>query len=404
MLTGKKLLLGVTGGIAAYKSADLVRRFRNNGADVRVVMTAGATAFVTPLTFQALSGHPVHTHLLDASSEAAMDHISLARWPDVVLIAPATADVLAHLAQGQAGDLLMTLCLATTAQLCVAPAMNHRMWAHPATQANCRVLQERGVHFFGPEHGEQACGEVGVGRMREPADVVQDLAALMKGQGSLLGCRVLVTAGPTREPIDPVRVLTNRSSGKMGFAMAAAAAAQGASVTLIAGPVNLPTPPSVVRVDIETAAQMWDAVSACVAQHDIVIAAAAVADYRPEHSAPEKIKKNDERMNLALVRNVDVLGQLSQQSAPPYLVGFALETANLEQHARAKMRSKKLDMVIANLAGDNTAGIESDFNAVTVFTSQHAQALARASKTLLAQQLISIIAKAYHEKSSALRT
>lgn len=400
VLTGKKLLVGVTGGIAAYKSADLVRRLRKSGADVRVVMTQGATAFVTPLTFQALSGHPVHSHLLDAASEAAMDHIALARWPDAIIIAPATADTLARLAHGHADDLLTTLCLATTAPLCVAPAMNHQMWAHPATQDNCRVLRARGVLLFGPEAGEQACGEEGVGRMREPADLVQDVAAMLKGCGVLVGRKVLVTAGPTREPIDPVRVLTNRSSGKMGFAMAAAAAAQGAQVTLIAGPVALSTPPGVTRVDVETGAQMWDAVAARATQHDMVIAAAAVADYRPEHSAPEKIKKADERMALPLVRNVDVLGSLGQQTPHPFLVGFALETANLDAYARDKLRKKNLDMVIANLAGDVSSGIESDFNAVTVITAQDTQTLPRAAKTALAQQLISIIAKAYHEKST----
>lgn len=400
VLTGRKLLVGITGGIAAYKSADLVRRLRKNGADVRVVMTQGATAFVTPLTFQALSGHPVHSHLLDAASEAAMDHIALARWPDAIIIAPATADTLARLAHGHADDLLTTLCLATTAPLCVAPAMNHQMWAHPATQDNCRVLRARGVLLLGPEAGEQACGEEGVGRMREPADLVQDLAAMLNGRGVLAGRKVLVTAGPTREPIDPVRVLTNRSSGKMGFAMAAAAAAQGAQVTLISGPVALPTPPGVTRVDVETGAQMWDAVAARAAQHDMVIAAAAVADYRPEQSAPEKIKKNDERMALPLVRNVDVLGSLGQQTTHPFLVGFALETANLEAYARDKLRKKNLDMVIANLAGDVSSGIESDFNAVTVITAHDTQTLPRAAKTALAQQLISIIAKAYHEKST----
>ena len=316
-LSHKHVLLGVTGGIAAYKSAGLVRRLREQGADVRVVMTRGAQAFITPLTLQALSGRPVHTELLDSDAEAAMGHIELARWADVVLVAPATADFIARLVHGRADDLLAAICLATDAPLAVAPAMNRLMWENPATQDNMAVLARRGVHSFGPAEGEQACGETGPGRMLEPDALVTEVSGLFR-TGALAGCHVLVTAGPTREPVDPVRYLTNRSSGRMGFAVAAAAAEAGARVTLVCGPVNLPTPAGVRRIDVETAAQMHDAVMQHAAGVDICIAAAAVADYRPAQVPEQKIKKSAASMSLELERNPDIIATVAALEDGPF--------------------------------------------------------------------------------------
>ncbi|HTB65323.1 MAG TPA: bifunctional phosphopantothenoylcysteine decarboxylase/phosphopantothenate--cysteine ligase CoaBC, partial [Steroidobacteraceae bacterium] len=328
---GKHILLGVTGGIAAYKSADLVRRLRERGAEVQVVMTDGAREFVTPMTFQALSGRPVRTDLWDPSAEAAMGHIELARWADLVLIAPATADFLARLAGGRADDLLATTCLTTAAPIALAPAMNQQMWANPATQANVALLKERGVHVFGPGTGDQACGEVGAGRMLEPTELAALADSILLPSGVLSGRRVLITAGPTREPIDPVRFISNRSSGKMGFAVAQAAREAGAEVVMICGPVALATPAGIRRVDVESAADMLAAVQAEVRGDDIFISTAAVADYRPAKAADHKIKKTEESLALQMARTTDIIGTLAAGAQrPAFVVGFAAETDTVE--------------------------------------------------------------------------
>lgn len=396
-LQNKRILLGVTGGIAAYKSADLVRRLRSAGADVRVVMTQAATAFVGPLTFQALSGHPVHTGLLDAASEAAMDHISLARWPEAIIIAPASADMLARLAHGHASDLLTTLCLASTAPLWLAPAMNHQMWGHPATQENFRTLLARGVRAVGPDAGEQACGEVGEGRMAEPMQIVDALSHAFT-PGLLSGRRVVITAGPTREALDPVRVLTNRSSGKMGFAVAMAAIEQGAEVTLIAGPVALATPASVKRIDVQSAAEMMSAVQQAMSGCDIFIGAAAVADYCAEQVAEQKIKKDADRLVLSLVRTPDILAQVAALSTKPFTVGFAAESTELERHALDKLSKKNLDMIAANWISGPQSALESDDNALQVYWLGGSAKIERNAKSHVARQLVDLIAQRYSHK------
>src|SRR3989344_1321817 len=339
-LVNKRLLLGVSGGIAAYKSADLIRRLRDAGAEVRAVMTQGANSFITPLTLQAVSGHPVYQHLLDTDAEAGMGHIELARWADAVLVAPASANFLARLAQGRADDLLSTICLATAAPVAVAPAMNQQMWSNAATRSNIVALKKNGVHIFGPAEGSQACGETGLGRMLEPADLVAQVSDLF-ASGELDGLTVVVTAGPTWEALDPVRGLTNRSSGKMGYAVATAAAEAGAKVVLISGPTALPDPERVRTLRIESAQQMHDAVHAHTMEADIFIAVAAVADYRPAQSAPEKIKKTGERLTLELARTPDILASVAALKPRPFTVGFAAETENLEQQARRKLETKK---------------------------------------------------------------
>ena len=387
-LLHKRILLGVTGGIAAYKSCELVRLLRKAGAEVRVVMTAPATRFVTPLSFQALSGNPVRSDLFDPEHEAAMGHIELARWADLIVVAPASADFLARLSQGRADDLLTTLCLASEAPLTVAPAMNHRMWRHPATQENVSVLKARGVRFIGPEEGDQACGETGPGRMSEPASILTRLA----GEGLFEGQRVMVTAGPTREALDPVRYLTNRSSGKMGFALARAFADQGAEVTLVAGPVALETPPGVTRIDVESAQQMRDAVMAGIEEQDLFVASAAVADYRAESISPNKVKKSSDILELRLVRNPDILAEVAARSPGPFTVGFAAETDDLERHAREKLASKSVDMIAANRVGDRL-GFEVDRNALEVFWPGGHRSLPYQGKDTLAMELVRLIAE-----------
>jgi phosphopantothenoylcysteine decarboxylase/phosphopantothenate--cysteine ligase len=334
-LSGKHILLGVTGGIAAYKSAELVRQLREQEADVRVVMTAAATEFITPLTLQALSGKPVHADLLDTDAEAAMGHIELARWADALLVAPATADFLARIVEGRADDLLAAICLACEVPVAVAPAMNHAMWENPATGDNIATLGKRGVRIMGPAEGMQACGESGPGRMLEPGELVTGLASLFQ-TGLLAGRRVLVTAGPTREAIDPVRYISNRSSGRMGFAVATAAAEAGATVTLISGPVSLATPAGVQRINVESAADMHAAVMQAIASADIFISVAAVADYRPLVAAQQKIKKTDPEISLDLVRNSDILAAVAALPDAPFTVGFAAETEALEVNAQQK--------------------------------------------------------------------
>ena len=395
-LHGARVLLGVSGGIAAYKSADLVRRLREAGAEVRVVMTEAAQRFITATTLQALSGHPVRVSMWDEAAEAAMGHIELARWASQVLVAPASADVLARLAHGHADDLLATLCLATAAPIAVAPAMNRLMWANAATQANLALLRQRGVAVLGPEAGEQACGEVGEGRMREPAALVADLAALLVPK-RLAGHRVLVSAGPTYEDIDPVRFLGNRSSGRMGFAVAEAAAAAGAEVTLVAGPVKLPTPPGVRRIDVRSAAELHAAVLAALPGQTVYVGAAAVADYRPEVVAQHKLKKDPssgEGMLLQMVRNPDILATIAGREDRPFSVGFAAETENLLEYASRKLRDKNLDLIVANDVANPSIGFNSEENAITVIDRGLQQtSFAQTSKGKIARQLITFIAE-----------
>jgi len=385
-------VLGVTGGIAAYKSPDLVRRLQEAGADVRVVMTPSATRLVAPTVFQAVSGHPVRSELWDDAAEAAMGHIELARWADLVLIAPATAHLMAQLAGGSAGNLLTTLCLATAAPLVLAPAMNQAMWRHAATQANRATLESRGVRCIGPASGSQACGDVGPGRMVEPTDIVAILSELPAGDfaGLLKGSRVLVTAGPTREAIDPVRFVSNRSSGKMGFAVARAAVEAGAEVTVVAGPVNLPTPVGVRRVDVETAAEMFAATIERIADVDIYIGAAAISDYRPEPAA-HKIKKRTDRLTLDMVKSPDLLATIAARPGAPFTVGFAAETERLEEYARQKLDRKRLDMIVANQVGAKL-GFDEDDNSVLILWRDGQEALCRMPKCDLARRIIATVA------------
>jgi phosphopantothenoylcysteine decarboxylase/phosphopantothenate--cysteine ligase len=392
-LDGKRVLLGVTGGIAAYKSPDLVRRLRERGAEVQVVMTAGAARFVTPMTFQAVSGRAVRDHLWDDAAEAAMGHIELARWADLILVAPATADFVARLAAGLASDLLATLCLASEAPVAVAPAMNRVMWAAPATQHNIGLLAERKVLIFGPGEGDQACGETGAGRMLEPDDLAARAAGLLvTGDGALSGKNVVITAGPTREPIDPVRYITNRSSGKMGYALAAAARNAGARVTLVSGPVNLPAPAGVRRVDVETAEQMLKATTEAVADADVFIGAAAVADYRPRQAAEHKIKKSGEGMELSMTRAPDILATVAAASPRPFVVGFAAETQDLEVNARKKLEHKRLDLIAANLVGSGV-GFDCDENALLVLWADGRYQMPPDTKIRLAEKLVDLIAE-----------
>jgi len=403
-LEGQKLLLCVGGGIAAYKSLELVRRLRDAGAQVQVAMTAGAQQFVTPLSFQALSGQPTRTTLWDSAAEQAMGHIELARWADRIVMAPATADLLARLAHGNADDLVSTLCLATTAPLTVCPAMNHRMWQHPATQANIALLRQRGAQVVGPEDGPLAEGESGPGRLTEPNAIVAALAALQApaiadapGQ-QLKGLRVVISAGPTYEDLDPVRYVGNRSSGKMGYALAAAAVRQGAQVVLVSGPVQLATPAGVQRVDVRSAAQMREAVLGALPA-DIYIGAAAVSDYTPRQVAPQKLKKTagTQTLTLELVRTPDILAEVAAQTnALKLVVGFAAETHEVEKYARGKLVDKRLDLVIANQVGIANGGFESDENAATAYWQGGEQVFPGTSKAVLAEQLLSLIAQRLH--------
>ena len=393
-LANKRILVGVTGSIAAYKSPDLVRRLRAAGAQVRVVMTEGAAAFITPLTLQTVSGQPVFLHHLDATTEAAMDHIALARWADLILIAPASANTLARLAGGIADDLLTTICLASDAHLVLAPAMNQGMWRHAATQANARLVAERGVELLGPAEGEQACGDFGAGRMLEPDELVAAVSARFS-PGLLQGIRVLVTSGPTHETIDPVRFIGNRSSGKMGHAIAAAAAEAGAAVTLVSGPVALEPLPAARLVAVRSAEEMYDAVLALAADQDIFVAAAAVADYRPVEQSIRKIKKTAPRMTLEMERTPDILATVAALPQGPFTVGFAAETEDLEENARAKLIAKGLDMVAANPVGATDCGMEADENTLHVVWADGGRVLARAPKARLARELVSVIAERF---------
>ena len=397
-LQNRNVVLGVTGGIAAYKSADLVRRLRDAGTEVRVVMTPAACEFVTPLTFQAVSGNPVHTSLLDEQAEAAMGHIELARWADVVLVGPATADFLAKLAQGRADDLLSTLCLATRAPLLVAPAMNSVMWENRATQDNVALLVRRGVRMLGPGVGDQACGETGYGRMLEPLELVEEVSRGF-GPRVLDGVTVMITAGPTREHLDPVRFISNRSSGQMGYAMAAAAKTAGADVLLVSGPVRLAVPEGVEYESVESAVEMHDAVMARIAEVDIFIGVAAVADYRPVRPKPRKIKKDEARLDVSLERNPDILRDVASRPNGPFTVGFAAETHDLEANALDKLQRKRLDMIAANLVArgglQDAVGFDASENALEVFWPGGQLSLERGPKTILAKQLVELIARQY---------
>lgn len=402
-LADRRILLGVTGGIAAYKAAELTRLLVRAGAHVRVIMTRAAQDFVAPLTFQALSGERVRTDLLDADAEAAMGHIELARWADAVLVAPASADTVARLAQGRADDLLGALCLATEAPVALAPAMNRVMWAHAATAANVRTLTARGVTLLGPEHGELAEREHGEGRMREPADLVADLEALL-GPRVLDGLRVLMTAGPTREPLDPVRYLSNHSSGRMGFAVAEAGARAGAAVTLVAGPVARPTPPGVERIDVESAREMEAAVMARVEQTDLFVATAAVSDYRPADVSEQKVKKGDESgRTLGLARNPDILAAVCARWPRPFAVGFAAETEALAEHAQAKRQAKGADVICANDVGGGR-GFGDVESTLEVLWEGGSRRLGPAPKTGLARELVVVLAERYAARADAERT
>jgi len=391
-LDGQRILLGVSGGIAAYKAADLARRLQDAGAEVQVVMTESAQQFVTALTFQALTGRPVRTSLWDLAAEAAMGHIELARWTTRVLIAPASADVIARLAHGLANDLLTTVCLATEAPVTIVPAMNRVMWANAATQANIATLRARGVSVLGPGEGDQACGETGAGRMLEPLQIAAALAE--PDVSSVLGgMNFLISAGPTFEDLDPVRYLGNRSSGKMGFALASEAAAMGARVTLVAGPVSLATPANVHRIDVRRAAQMREAVLSALPGQDVYISAAAIADYMPAETQARKIKKSAQVLSLELVRTPDILAEVAAHPHRPRLVvGFAAETNDVEQHARGKLQAKALDLIAANDVSEAGIGFESEDNALTVFSADARHDLPRGSKRLVARELLKLIA------------
>ncbi len=401
-LAEKRILLGITGGIAAYKACELTRQLVQAGSIVRVAMTRAATSFVAPLTFQALSGNPVHVDLLDPEEESAMGHIRLARWADLILIAPATADFIAKLRAGLAGDLLGAVCLAAEVPVVLAPAMNRAMWSNPATQDNVACLAARGIRLLGPAEGEQACGESGFGRMLEPADLCRALQALFTVQ-SLVGTSVLVSAGPTCEALDPVRYLTNRSSGKMGYAVAQAAIDAGAQVTLVSGPVSLNPPKQAKLVKVVSAAEMFNAVVGLAPRHDIYIGTAAVADYTPRQVAEEKIKKRDADMSIQLTRTRDILGAVASLpvGSRPYTVGFAAETCQLESYAREKLQGKGLDMIAANRVGQPQGGFDSDENALWVFWPGGEKQLTMSSKPYIAIQLIELITENYRAKNSA---
>jgi phosphopantothenoylcysteine decarboxylase/phosphopantothenate--cysteine ligase len=391
------IVLGITGGIAAYKTPDLVRRLRARGAEVQIVMTRSAEEFVTETALQAVSGRPIRSNLWDKEAEASMSHIELARWADVVLIAPATAEIMARLASGAAADLLTTICLATEAPLAIAPAMNHVMWSNAAVQANRKTLEERGTRILGPDYGSQACGETGAGRMLEPEAIAEivcgpDMAATT--EGVLAGRHVVVTAGPTREPIDPVRYITNRSSGKMGYAIASAAAAQGARVTLVSGPVALAEPAGVDVVHVKTAEEMYTATHEHIGNADIFIAAAAVSDYRPAKASEKKIKKDNETMSIELVRSEDVLKSVATLDPAPFTVGFAAETNDVREYALGKLEKKNLDMIVANRVGDD-CGFDADDNEVEVLWHGGEKTFPSTAKTELAYQIVAVVAERF---------
>lgn len=394
----KKILLGVTGGIAAYKSAELIRLIIKSGAEVRVVMTTAATEFVQPLTYQALSGHRVYTDIFDAEADSAMDHIELARWADLMIVAPASADFIAKMRNGYADNLLLTLCLASKQPVAIAPAMNQQMYANRATQDNIKLLASRAVLIWGPDDGEQACGDTGPGRMLEPTELFERVAEYLS-PGKLDGKNVLITAGPTREPIDPVRYISNRSTGRMGYALAQAAHQAGAGVTLVSGPVNLDAPSGVERISVSSAIEMRDAVIERVAKVDIFIACAAVSDYRVGQVAAQKIKKTTQKIKLELIPNPDIVSEVTRLKNKPFTLGFAAETEKLEQHAVEKLQSKNLDMIAANRVAAEQTGFESDTNELTVIWPDGQRLLTLNDKNEIAKQLIDLVAERYNASS-----
>ncbi len=395
LMLKKKILLGVTGGIAAYKSAELIRLLVKAGAEVRVVMTPAAREFVQPLTYQALSGHKVYTDIFDAEAESAMDHIELARWADLMIVAPASANFIAKLLDGYADNLLLTLCLASQQAVAVAPAMNQQMYLNEATQDNINRLRSRGVLVWGPAQGEQACGDVGPGRMLEP----EALLGLIEGRfkpGKLSGKKVLITAGPTHEAIDPVRYIGNRSTGRMGYALAREAVEAGAEVILVSGPVSLDSPAGVERIPVTSALEMHDAVLSQVSGVDLFIACAAVADYRVTEVAPQKLKKSTSNISLELTPNPDILSSVTALENKPFTLGFAAETENLEQNAGDKLKHKNLDMIAANQVGGGQTGFESDTNELLVIWPDGKQLLSLNDKSEIARQLIDLLADHYN--------
>ncbi|KTS72713.1 bifunctional phosphopantothenoylcysteine decarboxylase/phosphopantothenate--cysteine ligase CoaBC [Pantoea stewartii] len=401
-LAGKKVLLGVSGGIAAYKTPELVRRLRDRGADVRVMMTEGAKAFITPLSLQAVSGYPVFDDLLDPAAEAAMGHIELAKWADLIVLAPATADLIARITAGMANDLVTTAVLATAAPVAIVPAMNQQMYRAAVTQENLVRLQARGLLIWGPDSGSQACGDIGPGRMLDPLAIVDHAVQWAAPVNDLQHLNIMITAGPTREAIDPVRYISNHSSGKMGFAIAAAAAKRGARVTLVSGPVALPTPAGVKRVDVTSALEMQAAVMGEINAQHIFIASAAVADYRAIEIADEKIKKqdNDEKVSLQLIKNPDIVaGVAALTQSRPFVVGFAAETQNVEEYARKKRARKNLDLICANDVSKAGHGFNSDTNALHLFWQEGEKTLPLSDKSLLGQLLIDEIVSRYDEKN-----
>ncbi|PHM62406.1 bifunctional phosphopantothenoylcysteine decarboxylase/phosphopantothenate--cysteine ligase CoaBC [Xenorhabdus ishibashii] len=399
-LSGKQIVLGISGGIAAYKTAELVRRLRDHGAQVRVVMTPAAEAFITPLTLQAVSGHPVSDDLLDPAAEAAMGHIELAKWADLIILAPATADLLARLTAGMANDLVTTICLASAAPIAVAPAMNQQMYRAQATQHNLKVLKERNVLIWGPDEGSQACGDVGPGRMLEPMTIVERAMHHFNTKQTLSGLHITITAGPTREAWDPVRFISNHSSGKMGFSIAQAAAERGAKVTLITGPVNLPTPQGVKRVDVSSALEMYDQVQATAASQHIFIGCAAVSDYRFKQISTEKIKKQGDEITFTLVKNPDIVASVaSMEKNRPFVVGFAAETQNVEEYARGKLKQKNLDLICANDVSLAGHGFNSDTNALHLLWHDGSVQLPHSGKLQLSHRLLDEIFKRYDEKN-----
>ncbi|ELY6274949.1 bifunctional phosphopantothenoylcysteine decarboxylase/phosphopantothenate--cysteine ligase CoaBC [Cronobacter muytjensii] len=399
-LAGKKIVLGVSGGIAAYKAPELVRRLRERGAEVRVAMTEAAKAFITPLSLQAVSGYPVSDSLLDPAAEAAMGHIELGKWADLVILAPATADLIARVAAGMANDLVTTICLATPSPVAVVPAMNRQMYRNVATQHNIALLASRGLHIWGPDSGSQACGDVGPGRMLDPLEIVDLAVNHFAPVNDLQHLNIMITAGPTRERLDPVRYITNDSSGKMGFAIAAAASARGARVTLVSGPVNLSTPAGVERIDVESALEMEAAVQQRAAQQHIFIGCAAVADYRAETISSEKIKKQGDELTLKMVKNPDIVaGVAALVVNRPYVVGFAAETNNVEEYARQKRLRKNLDLICANDVSQAGQGFNSDTNALHLFWQEGDKVLPLERKALLGQRLLDEIVTRYDEKN-----
>ncbi|MDQ9182928.1 bifunctional phosphopantothenoylcysteine decarboxylase/phosphopantothenate--cysteine ligase CoaBC [Cronobacter sakazakii] len=396
----KKIVLGVSGGIAAYKTPELVRRLRERGAEVRVAMTEAAKAFITPLSLQAVSGYPVSDSLLDPAAEAAMGHIELGKWADLVILAPATADLIARIAAGMANDLVTTICLATPSPVAVVPAMNQQMYRNIATQQNIERLASRGLRIWGPDSGSQACGDVGPGRMLDPLEIVELAANHFAPVNDLQHLNIMITAGPTRERLDPVRYITNDSSGKMGFAIAAAASTRGARVTLVAGPVALPTPPGVERIDVESALEMEAAVQQRAQQQQIFIGCAAVADYRAETISSEKIKKQGDELTLKMVKNPDIVAGVAALSQNrPYVVGFAAETNNVEEYARQKRQRKNLDLICANDVSQAGHGFNSDTNALHLFWQEGDKVLPLERKALLGQRLLDEIVTRYDEKN-----